>query len=1250
MQYRPSDTPQHFSPLALILAAPSRADGQCGTSSVPDASGLNGDDGVIGTHSRAFRIEQISRALSVHVWSGMPGKSEDLDELQSAHWLRVDDRHGTNAVASTSSDQPRDVQGSVDTLLGPEFEEMLCLQGDVGFGRSEAVDDIEQTRVLLIPQLLLNDQSPGVVPSLVCGLTHEVNDQVCAALGIDVSTSASRVTTKPQSAVPSRIGKLSVCLAPALDGESGQSTVSLPDTNEVPRDLSSRGPMVGSMGPCLPASEVWLENVSDSGTLGRRPWIADGLTRGRCQQLDCANSPWLATVPAREVLSKNQKTGPDSRSFGEFCLKSSEYFRGARDEVVDHAFVKFEQLNDRLDLCSSKLTEIPQAVSLELRLKDCWFQQSVGSVCEYSVRWLVGNLLLDEQSVPGNVASGAIRSVTETIVIGVSEIRSDVAIDCGGWIECLSPLQSVDTEFVALQLSAADLPRVDGRFVVVSMGCAHHQSSVNHEWVVSATNEKPRCLTRVAAFRYTTGGSTAGREMLFAGFDVLLASDQTGRACDSIVNIDRHDVVTPQSTIRPVVSWVHMGGFSPLARRSEQRFATAKMRANAKTPWQRQCSCWDGATTDAHVVRDIMIEAASGYSCACCVTGSMTKVVSRLLHPDLSSRIWAGPVFSSGLENFGVRNSFVSETCEVVGVSSALLSSDVARLDRRFLKTGLSLAGAVSSPPQRCVVGGGDQTKVFQAFVDVGLHEAIDAVQISKRDAWAVQGVTRRQLETLVGGSEIAMRPPESRAAMQSTTQFFFRHRVRSATLSEHVSDVFAGNTSASVRTQLFGCGMSSEVNAIVGPCEAAVDAETVAVDVVAILPNSAVLSGQVGQVAVVVSVGSILACTLTHVPQYCNRASWNRAADRRLVDACGSLHVAENYFPPLSSFELPRLVLADCYPGPQGQVDSEAGMRGFGGAIGGSMGNVSVGNVDPKSESGQFDLFARVIIAPRTGKDVSELPAGPTCSTGFLLGRMRSLNMVRKFTDPLRNYLKANWSLTEVLADCNGFGTPMQGIGSRFLVMTDKRAVGQFTDGNGTKFCSEQFAQTVDLATCVGFSKADRHLMRYGSITNQSTHVKALVQEWDDRVWLGKGPFCETPSTFVMEMRTGILRAECKNAYVNQGYKSAGDAMVLIDFTDASIPSSVNELNRFITDGDAIAVDRRLSAGFTVRGACEVISTSASASVGKKLTRSILDGFGSPRNVGTMALGPNELQQSIESNEVCRYQTCSKQPRHRAA
>ena len=443
---------------------------------------------------------------------------------------------------------------------------------------------------------------------------------------------------------------------------------------------------------------------------------------------------------------------------------------------------------------------------------------------------------------------------------------------------------------------------------------------------------------------------------------------------------------------------------------------------------------------------------------------------------------------------------------------------------------------------------------------------------------------------------------------------------------------------------------MSSEVNAIVGPSEAAVDAETVTVNVVAILPNSAALAGQVGQVAVVVSVGSVLACTLTHVPQCCNRASWNRAADRRLVDACVSLHVAENYFPPLRSFELPRLVLADCYPSPQGQVDSEAGIRGFGRAIGGSMGNVSVGNVEPKSESGQFDLFANVIIAARTGKDVSALPAGPTCSTGFLLGRMRSLNMVRKFTDPLRNYLKANWSLTEVLSDYNGFGTPMQGIGSRFLVMIDKRAVGQFTDGNGTRFCSEQFAQTDELATCVGFSKADRHLIRYGSITNQSTHVEALVQEWDDRVSLGKVPFCETPSTSGMEMRTVILRTEYKNAYVNQGFKSAGDAMVLIDFADASISSSVNELSRFLTDGDASAVERGLSAGFTVRGACEVISTSASASVGKRLPRSILDGVGSPRNVGNMVLSPNELQQSIESNELCRYQTCSEQPGHRAA
>ena len=173
----------------------------------------------------------------------------------------------------------------------------------------------------------------------------------------------------------------------------------------------------------------------------------------------------------------------------------------------------------------------------------------------------------------------------------------------------------------------------------------------------------------------------------------------------------------------------------------------------------------------------------------------------------------------------------------------------------------------------------------------------------------------------------------------------------------------------------------------------------------------------------------------------------WSTELNEVIHHAVCSQQVAEAHFPPLSTFELPKLVIS-------GPVRDDSIVDGVGG--------VTIGIWDQRLDSAEV---SRGIAGDRNAKPGPERNAGlrldskVTSDSGECVTKvaLRQKSFQREAIFPsmsLLNYLNANWSLSELW----GVGAMKQPTETCFLVMTDKRSLDYLEDLLQAILCDEQF------------------------------------------------------------------------------------------------------------------------------------------------------------------------------------------------
>ena len=182
-------------------------------------------------------------------------------------------------------------------------------------------------------------------------------------------------------------------------------------------------------------------------------------------------------------------------------------------------------------------------------------------------------------------------------------------------------------------------------------------------------------------------------------------------------------------------------------------------------------------------------------------------------------------------------------------------------------------------------------------------------------------------------------------------------------------------------------------------------------------------------------------------VAKNAQRMPQNIEFNEAIRNAVSSQQVAEDHFPPLSTFELPQVIIS-------GPFSDDSILD--------SVGVVTMGIRDARPDSAEIGSG---IAGDRTSESVplsdTSLSLDSTaaferreCVTKVTFRRQKSHRESRLIATSLSNYLNASWSLSESW----GIGSMQQPTETRFLVMTDKRPLDYLEDHLQAILWSEQF------------------------------------------------------------------------------------------------------------------------------------------------------------------------------------------------
>jgi len=1072
MQYRQPDNQHRSSPQPLISKKPSRSGGAFVLGSVLDVSGQVSNDVFIGAHSRTARIDQISRELSVHAWSGCRNNKGEFSPHQSHHWMRVDVPHCSDDQASVAEVRRVPAAGPFDKNLNSRLRSLLSLQVDVMRGLSDSDLEVDlgcaETSVLLLPQMSFDEQSPGFVPRVICGVNNRANEGLLASSEIDAPTPVPVGIPDSQSTTAKVLGlkgcSQTVTISNHVVGNADAKvsrTVGSCEIIEFSRHADERhdefvgttllrsacGTRVDSREARADA-KVFAASYPESvlGTVGLEPSFCHAMDASQAGSVTGRHAFLVGSLDASVLVGSDEQ-----------CVDHSEAYRGAAQQVMSHACVSLDQVTRNKNPSAFSIMCALQGDSLAFNEGKVWYHDYVAHRYQHCVRWLVGNLLLVDEGHANFEEIDAIRSILEVHSLGCHSRNRGVTIVCGAWIERQSPSETVDIHRVALQMPIADSLVSAGNFVMFSMAPARRVWSCQYITGGTTETDKPRCWARVAEFQCSVGYPGNVDAQWGGSVDIFMDAWHPGVDGLSPFEGDVHDTVALSSVMLTTVDWVGLGRPETDCGRR-----TGRSRHNNTLPepgrsWMSECSTWNAANHELGVVSGNRFRRPSWQATTRFATPAVAEFSLLDNEMSLKQRIQTGPKFSNGLDNFQVFEPFLRLECGTLTQTTDLATLHVATLDDRFLASvcaDVRHANACTADASR------DQVRE-SGPIDVTLQCLGESVLPLLRKSCVVAATPHQKLKQFVEQSHTVMRPIESNATMQAATRFFFRHRIQTGIFKEQVLDVSSGSATIAESSHIISCGQSDSLKANVDfasgvPESQMFDGNAESDGAVSHGDQLVSLSDHAVRGSVVMGVGCTRAFTRTHIPQYCNRAAWERTRTPGLVNATLQVHVAENFFPPLRAFDLPRVVLAVLLPA--GHCEA-------------AFGQVIVGCVNLQStfeslehrsrpDDTCVDLFSEGLLAANASNESLKIQASVTCVTSRKLRRMRAENSLRTVSNPLRNYLRANWSLSEEFASGGDPGTASQRGSARFVVMTDKRSTEHLSGKFGIDFVTEERVQ----------------------------------------------------------------------------------------------------------------------------------------------------------------------------------------------
>ena len=1121
MQPRPSDNQHRPSLPALDASVPYHPAPSLVSDSFLGVTAPVADAVVFGALSRSARIESISRELSSEAWSA---SRQYLGSQQSRHWWRVDGSHGSIDEAAFSRDQGMPAVAVNSTELDPELQNLLVTQVEIFPAGSSVGEQTELTNGALRSQgserlqsslraestLLAN--TPGDLPEIVCGLHGQVSQQILRALGID----ASRPATSESPAEREKVGGM----APASDSVNVESESS--GTAEIEFDRcafegtgdsvdaaeflhqpeflhnSQRvtcGPQLsrnlwGGAKDLVQNGNVSFNHVAASDTVTKREVSRSGKDAGRAHLIDTARAFAVPNVLAR-------MTGP----LVVIGLNSGDENAFGNSDLCHSGPIKFDLLTfngleeSRANSSLGASGDVASRDSNEAVVSghELWHQFWAWTSGRESVRWFVGNLLLIDQGKDGNNALDVLPAVSELLAIGSPCEWTKARTLCGAWVTRCFAQEPVDIHRVVLQIHDCDLAVYGSWVITAPIESSSLVASFGDSISASAAVGTPRFWARVSEFQFSMGSVKFDPRFRVGDFIAFASAHGTAAHLGSRIDSDFHDVFDSTARTLTSIDWVVQRRDLESGQHRVLRHTSGMSLDPVRVGAAIECWRWNAAAGESDLVQSDKIEKAKWQVQRPFLSGSMSDLLDQGMSDDLTHGIRTGPVFRDGVENFqpmGPRNRV---SCDLRLGSSGSSMLQVATLDERFLASW-SFSKPVAREPDQKVRGRDEGIgKITPINVGVFVSRVSDSVGSYAgmgRQTCGVETMSDEESRERLCRPTMAMRPVESAVTMQAATSFFFRHRGGAAWLTEQFSNVVLQHDSQFVSHHVISCEHSVDTQAEVGVVDSRQVSEANVFHTWDESPEISDPNGQVGFHAIVMSVGCTHACTVAHVPQYLNRAAWCRNVTPLLVAASCRINVAEDFFPPLFSFELPRLVMPVLFL-------EKGALVACGTMMSGHMHDLPescwVGN-DSLPEDSESRCGVQGTLTQSTG-NVSLAQPAVDCPTSPLIRRMRAADSLRIFTDPLRNYLRANWSLSEIFSGSTDHASGTSEAGTRFLVMTDKRSLGYLRHRCGIELVSQVVVESVP---SVAMPPAVRELgesSRDDRLTDQSTHQHALLR-----------------------------------------------------------------------------------------------------------------------------------------------------------
>ena len=704
------------------------------------------------------------------------------------------------------------------------------------------------------------------------------------------------------------------------------------------------------------------------------------------------------------------------------------------------------------------------------------------------VRWVIGNVLLPIGSVDNASGRSPEQAVSILLVTQPNATDPIFSTDIGSWLKNNRRAVFVDIHRVFLTEAAVGKMTGQGGFEIsftnfgtLAAGCIYSNQTI----VLQSRN--PRCLTRVAnsLCLVKASGWMKGLE---------LTNPTISINCDPFTIFERKAICVLQAGNRaverePAIEGLHR---SNTAERTGEDGCQMDEKANQEL--SREV-----ATQSMH--RKLQIASPVGDIDPCHYeTSRQLGTDHRRLQLSLTQPVIATPSSLSDAVCEAVQYVLfnASTTSWTYGDSCAAETQPNAVPARRIKANSpvdMFTRGSHAVSGSKEEQGDVDCKRLLsghrcgQSLTDIYCgHEASEELPAGLvASVTLIDVLARHQFPSSAAQYDFAMRSGETKSVMQAATRFFFRQRLRPQ--QSHVDDVEARFPANLVKVDIVDCGQASHAIVPALPVSASCRPKTDIIDVLVTQPETTCLRHQVHHSTVVLPSKATRAWTVMVIPQYCNRASSSRRIDPSVRRAKSRMQVSEHYFPPLRTFQLPQLVLADYL---------NHKMH----AVSGSQFDVGVQNLGIRSNGMHPDDGSAIVQATKSKKVRSRGPETTnrgtnTCVTNLAFRQLRILRYLRRYTNPLRSYLQANWSLSEILATRDEINDGLQTARSQLLVMTDKRSLDYLVRGNRDSLISQRLVVSGSQGWHEQFVAADPQSAKF-----RFAHMVATGQEgtMDDR------------------------------------------------------------------------------------------------------------------------------------------------------